>query len=179
MSHSMVLAGTNFLLPDATFIAEVFAFLIILAVIWRWVVPPLQRSMNQRQEAIRKQLDDAREAKERLDSAEAEYKRALTEARAEAVKIREDASKTRREMIEAAKDEARREAETVTRRAEERLESERRQTLTALRAEIGSLAVELAGRIVGESLQDDARQRAVTDRFLSELDQKDPAERVH
>ena len=165
-----VLAGGNFLIPDATFLAELVAFVLILAVLWRFVVPPLQKSMTARQEAIKKSFDDADAAKERLAAAEAEYKNAIAEARAEQAKSREDAAKTRREIIDAAKEEARVEAEAVTSRAEARLEVERRQVLAELRGEIGRLAVELAERIVGESLADDERQSRVVDRFLADLE---------
>jgi F-type H+-transporting ATPase subunit b len=165
-----VLAGGNFLIPDATFLAELVAFAIILAVLWRFVVPPLQKSMTARQEAIKKSFDDADAAKERLAAAEAEYKNAISEARAEQAKAREDAAKTRREIIDAAKEEARLEAEGVTARAEARLEVERRQVFTELRGEIGRLAVDLAERIVGESLADDDRQRRVVDSFIAGLE---------
>ncbi len=177
MSNLVVLAtegaeegGGNFLIPDATFLAELVAFAIILAIMWKYVVPPLQRSLTQRQELIRKQIDDAKETKERLAAAEADYKKAVGEARAEAAKAREEGAKVRQEIIDSAREEARVEAEAVTSRAEARLEVERRQVLSELRGEIGRLAVTLAERIVGESLADDDRQRRVVDRFLDELE---------
>ena len=165
-----ILAGGNFLIPDATFLAELVAFVIILAVLWRYVVPPLQKSMTARQDAIKQSFADADAAKQRLADAEAEYKAAIAEARAEQAKAREDAAKTRREIIDAAKEEARIEAEGVTARAEARLEVERRQVFAELRGEIGRLAVELSERIVGESLADDERQSRVVDRFLADLE---------
>ena len=165
-----VLASGNFLIPDATFLAELFAFVVILAVLYKFVVPPLQKSMTARQEIIRKQFDEARETRERLDAAEAEYRQALADARSEAARAREEANATRVQIIEAAKGEARAEAEAVTRRAEERLEAERRRVIAELRQEVGQLAVELAGRIVGESLADAELQRRVVDRFLGELE---------
>ena len=170
MAPPTVIASGNFLIPDATFLAELFAFVVILAVLHRYVVPPIQKSMTERQGLIRKQFDEARETRERLDAAEAEYKQALSDARAEAARSREEANATRLQIIEAAKDEARTEAEAVTRRAEERMEAERRRVIAELRLEVGQLAVELAGRIVGESLGDEALQRRVVDRFLSELE---------
>ena len=50
------------------------------------------------------------------------------------------------------------------------IEAERQQALTALRTEVGNLATELASRIVGESLTDEARQSRMVDRFLDELE---------
>ncbi len=180
MSTTTILAaegeGGNFLIPDATFIAELVAFGLILFVMYRYVVPPLQKSLTQRQEMIRKQVEDSKEAKERLDAAESEYKAAVAEARTEASKAREEGQKARQELIDSAKEAARTEAEAVTERAEARLEVERRQVLAELRGDIGRLAIELAERIVGESLSDDDRQSRVVDRFLAELENAPAAE---
>src|SRR4051794_18422907 len=165
-----VLAEGNFLIPDATFLAEIVAFLIILFVLRKYVVPPLQKSITARQEAIRKSFADAEEAKQRLADAEAEYKQAIAESRAEQAKAREDAAKTRREIVDAAKAEAQTEAAAILSRAEAALEVERRQVFAELRGEIGRLAVDLAERVVGESLADDDRQRRVVDNFLAGLE---------
>ena len=179
MSHTTTLASGNFLIPDATFLAEIVAFLLILAFMWRYVVPVLQKNMTQRQEQIRQGIEDSRLAKERLDAAEADYNQLITEARAEAARTREEGSRIRQETIQAAKDEARAAAEAVTRLAEERLEVQHRLVLADLRREVGQLAVDLAGRIVGETLTDETMQRRVVDRFLAELDEGQQPEQVH
>ena len=176
MSHTTTLAEGNFLIPDATFLAEIVAFILILAVMWKYVVPPLQKNLAARQDIIRQQLEDARLAKERLDAAEADYTAALAEARAEAARSREEGRRIRQEIIDGARDEARAAAEEVTRLAEERLQAQHRQALNELRAEVGKLAGDLAGRIVGETLVDDELQRRVVDRFLAELATSEPVE---
>jgi F-type H+-transporting ATPase subunit b len=176
MSHTTTLAEGNFLIPDATFLAEIVAFVLILAVMWKYVVPPLQKNLAARQDVIRQQLEDARLAKERLDAAEADYNTALAEARAEAARSREEGRRIRQEIIDGARDEARAAAEEVTRLAEERLQAQHRQALNELRAEVGKLAGDLAGRIVGESLADEELQRRVVDRFLAELATSEPVE---
>ncbi len=165
------LAGDIFLIPDATIIAELVSFAIILFVIWRYAVPPIQKNLQERQDEIRQGLEDSKAAHERLASAEEEFAKAVAEARTEAGKIREEANRQRTATIEAAKDEARKAAEVVTKQAEERLALQYRQVAAELRQDIGKLAVELAGRIVGESLADEELQRRVIDRFLSELEQ--------
>jgi len=176
MSHTTTLAEGNFLIPDATFLAEIVAFILILAVMWKYVVPPLQKNLAARQDVIRQQLEDARLAKERLDAAEADYTAALAEARAEAARSREEGRRIRQEIIDGARDEARAAAEEVTRLAEERLQAQHRQALNELRAEVGKLAGDLAGRIVGETLADEELQRRVVDRFLAELATSEPVE---
>lgn len=169
------LAAGNFLTPDATFIAELVAFLLILAIIGRFVVPSLQKNLTDRQEAVRKGIEDSKAAKARLDAAESEFAAAIAEARKEAAQIRDDANRQRVETIEAAKDEARAAAEVVAKQAEERLAVQYRQVVAELRRDVGKLAVELAGRIVGESLADEELQRRVIDRFLAELEQEEAA----
>jgi F-type H+-transporting ATPase subunit b len=69
------------------------------------------------------------------------------------------------------RDQAQAEARRVTEAAQSQIEAERQQALTSLRAEVGTLATELASRIVGESLADQARQSRMVDRFLDELEQ--------
>jgi F-type H+-transporting ATPase subunit b len=170
MSTPVVLAAGNFLIPDATFLAELVAFGLILFVLWRFVVPPLQKSMTARQEAIRKSFEDADAAKQKLAAAEAEYRAAIAEARAEQARAREDAAKTRREIIDGAKEEAQVEAAAILARAEAALEVERRQVFAELRGDIGRLAVDLAERIIGESLADDERQSRVVDNFIAGLE---------
>jgi len=171
MTTTTVLAG-NFLVPNGTFIAELIAFLIILGVLWRYVVPPVSKAMTERQELIKNQLDEGQRASERLKQAEADYREALEQARATAAQIRDqaraDAAAIREEILERAQQERDRVLET----GREQLATERQTLIRELRADLGNLAVELAGRILGESLAEEARQRGTVDRFLSELQQE-------
>jgi F-type H+-transporting ATPase subunit b len=137
-----VTASSNFLIPNGTFIAELIGFIVMLFLIGRYIVPPINKAMTARQDQIRKQFQDADDAKTRLEAAEAEY----------------------REQLAA--------VERIHKSAEAQLAAERSRTIAALRSEIGSLAVELAGRIVGESLEDEARQSRVVERFLAELESR-------
>ncbi|MGH3914498.1 MAG: F0F1 ATP synthase subunit B [Pseudonocardiaceae bacterium] len=159
-----------FLIPNATFFIELAIFLAILFVIWRYVIPPVKKAMNDRQEMIRGQIEESERARQRLQEAETRYSEALAEARVEAAKIRE----TARADAQAIKDEMRQQAEQevarIQQRGEEQLVTQREQVVRELRAEVGRLAVSLAGRIVGESLADDARRAGTVDRFLDELD---------
>jgi F-type H+-transporting ATPase subunit b len=163
-------AASIFILPNATFIAELVAFVIILAVLWKYVVPPVQKAMRDRQEVIRRQLEESQRAREQLASAEQEHRETLAEARAEATKIREDARKESQKVIDETKDRAQAEVDRIRERGEEQLAAQRRQVIAELRVEIGQMAVQLASRIVGESMEEDARRRGTVDRFLTELD---------
>jgi F-type H+-transporting ATPase subunit b len=160
----------NFLVPNGTFIFEVIAFFVILYILKRYVVPPINKAMTGRQEMIRAQIEDARIAKERLDASEREYQEALLATRTDAARIRDEARAQGQEIIDELRQRAQEEADRVAAREHSRLESERQQIVAQLRTEIGQMSVDLAGRIVGESLTDEARQRRVVERFIDDLE---------
>ncbi|MGB9376722.1 MAG: F0F1 ATP synthase subunit B [Mycobacteriales bacterium] len=168
MSTTVIAAGSNFLVPNATFLVELVAFLILLSVLGRYIVPPLQRAVMERQELIRKQFEEAREAKERAEAAEAAYKASLERARAEGSQIREEARTQGREIIEAAQAKAQEDADRELVHGRQHLTTERDALARELRAGVGQLATDLAGRIVGESLADDARVGELVEEFQAE-----------
>jgi F-type H+-transporting ATPase subunit b len=160
----------NFLVPNGTFIVELIAFAIIFYILAKYVVPPINKAMTARQDAIRQEFAEAEEAKENAAQAESEYKSQLADARKEAARIREEAREQGNGIIAEAKEQAQVEAQRVKDQARAQLAAERQQALTSLRAEVGTLATSLAGRIVGESLEDDERSGRVVDRFLADLE---------
>lgn len=166
-------AASNFLIPNATFVVELITFLVILAILGKYVVPWVNGALAARQEAIRQQFKEAEEARARLEAAEAEYREQLAAARAEASRQREEAREQGQQIIADMRSQAQAEADRIVKAAQQQIEAERTRTITALRTEVGTLAVELASRIVGESLEDDARQRRVVERFLTELESRE------
>jgi F-type H+-transporting ATPase subunit b len=176
MAQQHVLAGGNFLVPDATFIAELVAFLLILGILGRYVLPFIQKAMRERQEMISKQVEDAEEAKTKLAEAEQAYQKALTEARTEAAQIRENARAEAQRTLEELREQAREEQARIIARGDEQLASQRSAIVRELRGEIGTLAVELAEKIVDQRLADDAQVSATVDAFLAGLEAKDKAE---
>jgi F-type H+-transporting ATPase subunit b len=168
-----VLAGSNFLLPNATFIAELIAFLIIVGVLARYVFPPIQKALRDRQEMIRKQVEDAEEARTKLAEAEKAYQNALTEARTEAAQIRENARAEAQRTVEELRAQALEEQRRIVARGEEQLASQRAQIVRELRGEIGTLAVELASKIVDQRLADEASVSSTVDAFVAGLESRD------
>jgi F-type H+-transporting ATPase subunit b len=170
MASQLVPMESNFLVPNATFFAELIAFAIMLYILAKYVLPPINRAMTRRQEAIRQQFAEADEAKKAAQAAEEEFKAQIADARHEAAKIREEAREQGAAIIAEAREQAQVEAARIVEHGHAQLAAERQQTVTTLRSEVGSLATELAGRIVGESLEDDARSNRVVDRFLADLE---------
>ncbi|HEY3924949.1 MAG TPA: F0F1 ATP synthase subunit B [Acidothermaceae bacterium] len=172
VTASTVTASSNFLIPNGTFIAELVGFVIIVVVLARTLVPRINQALAERQEMIRRSYSDAEEAKARLDAAEAEYRELIAGARADAAKQREEAREEGAQILADLRAQAQVESERIRAAAQQQLEAERSRTVEALRAEVGTLAVELAGRVVGEALADDARQRRVVERFLTDVESR-------
>lgn len=163
--------GDLFLIPNATFFVELVIFLVVLGVLWRYAVPPVKRAMDERQRMVRRQIEESQKASKRLSEAEARYSQALAEARIEAAKIRETARADAQEIKDEMRQQAEQEVARIRERGEEQLATQREAVIRELRGELGTLAVTLAGRIVGESVADDARRTGTVDRFLNELEE--------
>ena len=162
--------GNNFLVPNFTLVIEVLAFLLILFILYRYVWPPLSKAMNDRQAMISKGVEDSNEAARKLKQAEERYDAAIADVRSEAARIRDDARADATRIREELKAQADAEVERIRQRGEEQLASQRDQAVRQLKTEIGGLSMQLAQRIVGDSLIDEDRKRATVDAFLSELD---------
>jgi F-type H+-transporting ATPase subunit b len=152
------------------------AFIIVLVVfIWK-VLPRLNAMLDARIDAIEGGIKRAEVAEEAAEAKKGEYEAALAEARAEGARIRETARAEGAKMVAEAKEQATVEAARVTANAQLQIEGERTAALVSLRAEVGSLAIDLASGVIGESLSSDKRSKDIVDRFLSELES--PAGRV-
>src|SRR4029079_5592050 len=149
---------------------ELFAFLLLLFLLGKYVIPPINRAMTARQEAIRAEFAQLDEAKSEAVAAEEEFKSQIADARHEAARIREEAREQGAAIIAEMREQAQTEAARIVEHAHAQVEADRKAAVTSLRAEVGTLATDLAGRIVGEALEDQARQSRVVDRFLAELE---------
>jgi ATP synthase F0 subunit b len=154
----------------ADYIAELVGFIVVIAVIWWKVVPPVRTAMTKQQEIIAKQVVDAKTASERLEVAERKYRDALAEARTEAAKIRDAARADAERILVEMREQAEREVVRIRQRGEEELITQRQQVIRELRGRIGELSVNLAGQLVSEHLADTDRRVGTVDRLLDELE---------
>src|SRR4051812_3449172 len=156
--------------PLSEIIIGTITFGILLAVLVKFVFPQLEKTFVARREAIEGGIERAEamqvEAKAALD----QYRAQLAEARTEAAQIRDAARAEGQQIIEELRAQAQQESARIVARGEEQLAANRQQVVNELRGQIGTLAVDLAGRVVGESLADDARRSGTVDRFLDSLD---------
>jgi F-type H+-transporting ATPase subunit b len=168
--NTVVPMASNFLVPNGTFIVELIAFATIVYILGKYVIPPINRAMTARQDAIRTQFAELDEAKADARKAEADYKEQLNDAKHEAARIREEAREQGAQIVQEARQKAQTDADRIVEHAHTQIEADRKAAFTSLRSDVGSLATTLAGRIVGESLDDDERQGRVVERFLADLE---------
>ncbi len=163
--------GKRLLLPEAYDIFwSTIVVLIIAFAFYKYVLPKFQAVLDKRTELIQGGIAKAESAQAEAAAALAEYHQQLQDARTEAAKIREDARTEAGQIVAESRTKAQEEAARIVETAHRQIEAERQQASVSLRADVGSLATQLASKIVGESLEDTARQSRVVDRFLDELE---------
>ncbi|MBE1531122.1 F0F1 ATP synthase subunit B [Actinomadura algeriensis] len=163
----------NPLLPHSyELVVGIFSFLVVLIVVGKILTPRIQQTLDERSRTIQEGLDEAAKAKADAARMLEEYKAREKKAAVEASDARRKAEEQAAAIVAEAKERAQVEAGRIAEAAKAEIEAERQQALAALRAEIGTLSVDLAGRVVGESLEDSARQSRVVDRFLEELEDR-------
>ena len=176
MLQAIVTAATeeesiNPLLPAPyDIIWSAVAFVIILIFFWKYVLPRVQKLLDERGEAIEGNIAKADEAQRKAEAALEEYTAQLADARTEAGRIRETAREDGKKIVVEAKEAATVEAARVTASAQAQIDAERQSALVSLRSEVGTLAIDLASGVIGESLTDDKKAAAVVDRFLADLE---------
>jgi len=164
-------ASSNPLFPSwPEFIIGTILFFLIFGIMAKMLMPRITKTLAERTELIEGGLarseEAQNEAKELLD----QYRQQLADARHEAARLREEAREQGAQIIAEMREQAQAEARRVTEAAQAQIAAERQQALNSLRTEVGTMATELASRIVGESLTDEARQSRMVDRFLAELE---------
>ena len=163
--------SANPLIPHtAELIVGAVAFTLLFLVLRSKVVPMFEKAFTARTEAIQGGIERAEKAQLEAQRALAQYNEQLSKAREESQTMREEARTQGVAIIEELRANAQEEAARITASAHASIEAERQQAITSLRNEVGTLAVELASKIVGEALDDQARQSRVVDRFLDDLE---------
>lgn len=164
-------ASTDPLLPTAAeFIIGTILFFLVFGVLAKFALPRITKTLTERTELIEGGLARSEEAQAEAKQLLDQYREQLAEARHDAARLREEAREQGAQIIAEMRQQAEAEARRITEAAQSQIQAERQQALTALRTEVGTLATELASRIVGESLTDQARQSRMVDRFLDELE---------
>jgi F-type H+-transporting ATPase subunit b len=146
------------------------AFAIVFGFLAKKLLPNINKVLEERREAIEGGIEKADAAKIEAESVLEQYKAQLAEARHEAARMRQEATEQGTAIIQEMKAEGQRQREEIIAAGHAQIEADRKAAAAALRQDVGKLATALAGKLVGESLEDHARQSRTIDRFLDELE---------
>ncbi len=159
------------LLPHpAEMIMGLISFGILYLMVRKYVVPAFEKNYDERAASIEGRIEEAKQAKADADAAKKEYEERLAGAHDEASAIRAKAKEQGGQIVVEMREQAKEEAARITSTGHKQVEAERQQAMVSLRSEVGEISTDLASRIVGESLHDEARQSGVIDRFLADLE---------
>ena len=165
--------ASNPLLPAIYDIVwSIVPFALVLLLFWRVVLPRLQKTLDERSEAIEGGIAQAESAQAEAKEALEKYNALLADARAEAASIRDQARAEGTQILQEMKTSAQAEADRIAENAQAQIEAERHQAVLSLRKEVGNLALDLASAVVQERLSEDAKAASVVDKLLADLDKE-------
>jgi len=174
--------ASNPLLPAIYDIVwSIIPFALVLLLFWRVVLPRLQKTLDERSEAIEGGIAQAESAQAEAKEALEKYNALLADARAEAASIRDQARAEGTQILQEMKTSAQAEADRIAENAQAQIEAEHHQAVLSLRKEVGNLALDLASAVVQERLSEDAKAASVVDKLLADLDKEAsaPAKKAH
>jgi F-type H+-transporting ATPase subunit b len=161
----MYIATNNFLVPNATFIVELVIFLLLIAVLAKWIIPPINRAMDARLEKIERNISDAEEAKRKAQELEDQYQKTLEQGRAEARALKDEAAKIGEQLRAELRQQGEEEYRRLLDRANQDIEASTRRATEQLRTEVAGLVMGVVEKVLGEGLtvtdQEQLVQRAI------------------
>jgi F-type H+-transporting ATPase subunit b len=173
MVHTTYLAAEATINPIVPLWQELvlgaISFAVVAWVLIKFVFPRMEETFRARVDAIEGGIKRAEDAQAEANQLLEQYKAQLAEARTEAARIRDEARADAEGIRQEVLARAREESDRIIQAGNDQLAQQRESILRQLRSEVGSLAVDLAGKIVGESLADEARSRGTVERFINEL----------
>jgi ATP synthase F0 subunit b/ATP synthase F1 delta subunit len=159
----------------STFIGQLIGFAAIVFLVVRFVVPPVRRLMATRQDTVRRQLEDAAKAADRLTESTTAHSKAVEAAKAEAERVVEEAQTDAGRITEQLAAHAETETERIKSQGSRQVDLLRTQLSRQLRLELGHEAVRQAGDLVRNYVAEPKQQASTVDRFLDELEAMAPA----
>ncbi|ARZ70633.1 F0F1 ATP synthase subunit B [Streptomyces sp. HU2014] len=161
--------------PAPLVLAAVLFFL-LFAVMAKVLLPRINKVLVEREKATEGRFDEAEATRAEAARVHAEYQELLAEARHEAARLRQESVEQGTAIIAELRAEGQRQREEIIAAGHAVIDAERAVAEAELREQVGVLATELAGRVVGEPVADFARDNGVVDRFLEELKTAEPSD---
>ncbi|WXK79509.1 F0F1 ATP synthase subunit B [Streptomyces sirii] len=156
--------------PIPELVIGLIAFFIVFGILAKKLLPTINKVLDERRKLIEGRIDDAEAIQAEAQQVLADYRAQLADARHEAARLRQEAQEQGATLIAEMRAEGQRQREEIIAAGHAQIEADRKAAAQALRQDVGTLATELAGKLVGESLEDHARQSRTIDRFLDELE---------
>ena len=144
------------------------AFAIIFFFMWKWVLPRVNVLLEQRREQIQGEMEKAERAHQEADAELSQYRAKLADAQGEANRIIEEARRTADQLRVDLQAKAEQESQSIVLRAQEEIRAERDRVFQELRTQVGEIAVELAGKVVGAELDPSAHGRLI-DEYIDQV----------
>lgn len=158
------------ILPDIhELIWGIVSFAVLVFLIWKFAGPALAATLEARQQAVVQDLRDAEASKEQAESLLEDYRKQLADAKEEANRIIESARETAESLKAELVSKAEAEAEQIVAKARSEVAAERERALAEVRQEVADMSLDLAERVVQESIDRDS-QRQLIERYLNDLE---------
>jgi F-type H+-transporting ATPase subunit b len=145
-------------------------FFLLLFLLQKFAWGPIMKAVRSREDTIRNSLDSAEKAREEMKVLQADNEIIIRKAREERDKIIRDARTATERMLTEAKEKSQSEADAMVKRAKELIEREKNTAIAEVKREVASLAIEVASRVVSETLKSDAEQQKLIGRYLKEIE---------
>lgn len=168
-AHAEEVSEVKDFYPDpAELVVGLLAFLVLFFFTWKWVLPRFRQVLDERRTKIQGEMERAEEERGEADKLLEQYRQQLAGARDEANRIIEESRSTADALRRDLQQKAEEQAEGILSRAQEEIRAERDRAFEELRAQVGAIAVELAERVVGQSLDEKTHQRLI-DEFIDDV----------
>ncbi|GAA3180278.1 F0F1 ATP synthase subunit B [Streptomyces ramulosus] len=158
--------------PIPELVIGLVAFFIVFGILAKKLLPNINKVLDERREKIEGGMEKAEAAQAEAQQVLEDYRAQLADARHEAARLRQEAQEQGATLIAEMRAEGQRQREEIIAAGHAQIEADRKQAAQSLRQDVGKLATDLAGKLVGESLEDHARQSRTIDRFLDEIEAK-------
>jgi F-type H+-transporting ATPase subunit b len=155
-------------LEPLAILSQAIAFIILVLVLKKFLFQPIQGLLASRQEEVRSTLEQVASDRQAMETSRREYEARLAGIEAEAREKIQAAIKEAQGLRDELVTKARSEAETLVRRGQEELQREKQKALVELRTEVADLAVQAAGKILGNAI-DERQHRALISDFVSKV----------
>ncbi len=166
----ILLAEFSPVLPDfGIFFWTTLIFLIVLFTVGRFAFKPIQEALKKRENEIQSSLDEARKAREEIAMLQAQNEEILKQAQEERAQIMREAKEVKDSIISEAREQAKKEAKQIVQTAKQEIEHQRLEALVSAKNEIGTMAIDIAEKVLNEKLKSDKEQSALVEKMVAEI----------